>query len=209
MTFHELLGPVEAYYSAKVEKHGPTAEGVDWSSRASQELRFAQLMKIAEGESAYSLNDYGCGWGALLGFLREGPATVDYRGYDLSAAMIARAREAFGEGPGQRFTTREEDLEPADFTVASGIFNVSLGADHERWADYVRATLERLRATSRRGFAFNALSLYSDADRRRTDLHYADPLALFDHCKRTLGPRVALLHDYPLWEFTILVRLAP
>jgi hypothetical protein len=34
-----------------------------------------------------------------------------------------------------------------------------------------------------------------------------DPLRLFDHCKRTFSPDVALLHDYPLWEFTILVRL--
>ena len=40
----------------------------------------------------------------------------------------------------------------------------------------------------------------------RPDLHYADPLALFDRCKRRYARDVALLHDYGLWEFTLLVR---
>jgi hypothetical protein len=74
------------------------------------------------------------------------------------------------------------------------------------WLGYVETTLDRLAALGRRGFAFNLLSRYSDPDRRRPDLYYGDPLALFDHCKRRFSPRVALLHDYPLWEFTILVR---
>jgi hypothetical protein len=59
---------------------------------------------------------------------------------------------------------------------------------------------------SRKGFAFNALSLYSDPEKRRPDLYYADPLALFDHCQRHFSRYVSLLHDYPLYEFTILVR---
>ena len=29
---------------------------------------------------------------------------------------------------------------------------------------------------------------------------------MFDLCKRRYSPRVALLHDYPLYEFTVLVR---
>jgi hypothetical protein len=40
----------------------------------------------------------------------------------------------------------------------------------------------------------------------RPDLYYADPRAIFDHCKRTFSRWVALLHDYGLYEFTILVR---
>jgi hypothetical protein len=40
----------------------------------------------------------------------------------------------------------------------------------------------------------------------RDDLFYADPLALFEHCRTRFSRRVALLHDYPLYEFTLLVR---
>ena len=34
----------------------------------------------------------------------------------------------------------------------------------------------------------------------------ADPLEAFDRCKRTYSRFVTLLHDYPLYEFTIIVR---
>ena len=50
------------------------------------------------------------------------------------------------------------------------------------------------------------LSTYSDPDRRRDDLYYADPREMFDICSRRFSPRVSLLHDYPLYEFTIIVR---
>ena len=43
-------------------------------------------------------------------------------------------------------------------------------------------------------------------ERMRPDLYYADPCRLFDHCKRRYSRHVALLHDYGLYEFTILVR---
>jgi hypothetical protein len=59
---------------------------------------------------------------------------------------------------------------------------------------------------TRHGFSFNCLTAYSDPDKIRPDLHYADPCALFDLCKRKFSRNVALLHDYDLYEFTILVR---
>ncbi len=68
---------------------------------------------------------------------------------------------------------------------------------------YILDVLDR---TSRSGFAFNCLTSYSDADKMREYLYYADPCALFDLCKRRYSRNVALLHDYGLYEFTILVR---
>ena len=67
-------------------------------------------------------------------------------------------------------------------------------------------TLNELDRTSRLGFAFNCLTSYSDADKKRDYLYYADPCKLFDLCKRRYSKQVALLHDYGLYEFTILVR---
>jgi hypothetical protein len=47
------------------------------------------------------------------------------------------------------------------------------------------------------------LTKYSGADRmaQRPDLYYG-----FDFCKRRFSRNVALLHDYGLYDFTILVR---
>ena len=40
----------------------------------------------------------------------------------------------------------------------------------------------------------------------RADLYYGDPCFFFDHCKTRYSKQVGLLHDYGLYEFTILVR---
>jgi len=76
----------------------------------------------------------------------------------------------------------------------------------EVWLAYIHATLDTLDRLGERGFAFNILTSYSDAEKMRPDLYYANPSDLFDRCKRRYSRRVALLHDYPLYEFTILVR---
>jgi len=38
------------------------------------------------------------------------------------------------------------------------------------------------------------------------NLYYADPGFFFDYCKTHFAKNVALLHDYGLYDFTILVR---
>jgi hypothetical protein len=53
----------------------------------------------------------------------------------------------------------------------------------------------------------NALTAHNDVDKRRANLFYADPAEWFEHCRRSYSRHVSLLHDYPLYEFTILVRL--
>ena len=66
--------------------------------------------------------------------------------------------------------------------------------------------MRQLNSSSSLGFAFNCLTTYSDPDKMRPYLYYADPANLFRHCKERYSRNVALLHDYDLYEFTILVR---
>jgi SAM-dependent methyltransferase len=199
-----MLDAVQRYYSDKVARHGPTAKGVDWNDSLSQELRFEQLLKVCDVASPFTVNDYGCGYGALADHLEHAGHEFTYTGFDISDEMLARARELHGGAT--RFVGRDDELAPADYTVASGIFNVRLAAPTEAWEAHVFRTLDRLHELSTRGFSFNMLTSYSDADRMREDLYYADPRVVFDHCKRSYSRWVALLHDYGLYEFTMLVR---
>ncbi len=201
---------VGRYYEGRLSQFGPTPRGVDWNSAESQALRFDKLLDLIvtshdQDDTAVSLLDVGCGYGALLDHLNALGLAVDYRGFDLSEAMVDAAR-ARHEAARDAFTSSAAALEPASFAVASGIFNVKLGHSVEQWRDYVFETLESLHRLSTRGFAFNMLSTYSDPEKRREDLFYADPCEMFDRCKRRFAARVALLHDYPLFEFTVLVR---
>lgn len=204
-----VLGPVERYYTAKVTEHGAVPAGVDWNSNESQELRFRQLLKIIDGRHAFTINDIGCGYGALALFLDRLGYDFTYSGFDISPAMIAQARGDLGASPRWSFSADETSLEPADYSVASGIFNVKLAASDDEWQAYVLTTLDRMDALSRRSFAFNMLTSYSDPERMRDDLFYGNPGFFFDHCKRHHSRHVTLLHDYGLWEFTLLVRSEP
>ena len=137
--------------------------------------------------------------------LRQLDADVTYTGFDVSAAMLDHARSSHARPPHVLFVAREDELTPADYTVASGIFNVKLDVPTAEWERYVLSTLDVLARLSVRGFAFNMLTSYSDPDRVRPDLYYADPLVYFDRCK-SYARNVALLHDYGLYEFTMIVR---
>lgn len=204
-----LLADVAGYYSSKLAAHGETPRGVDWNGPESQALRFDQLARVIDPARAFSLVDVGCGYGALLEHLRTRFPAMTYVGCDISADMVAAARARHAGAGEARFVVGGEPPEAADYAVASGIFNVRVGRGDAEWREYVEATIDLLDRFSRRGFAFNCLTSYSDRERMREDLYYADPLALFDRCKRRYARDVALLHDYGLYEFTLLVRKAP
>jgi hypothetical protein len=200
----DIEAKVGSYYAGRLAEHGATARGVDWNGESSQHLRFEQLMRVADDGG--SLNDWGCGYGALVDFLDARGGVRDYCGYDIAPGMIAAAAERYAGRPGIRFTADEQAVGVADYTVASGIFNVRAGTPEAEWSGYIADTLRRMAAASRRGIAFNVLTSYSDPERMEERLHYADPCRWFDWCKRNLARNVALLHDYGLYEFTILVR---
>jgi len=205
MSFSDLRAKADRYYSRTVAEHGPTPRGVDWNSLESQTLRYDQLLKILEGRARSRLLDYGCGYGGLLDHMTRLGLDVAYHGFDSSEAMIAQATAHHVARPSP-FTKDDSSLVPTDYVVASGVFNVKLDTPEASWHEYMLEVVDRVAALALKGFAFNALSLYSDADKRRADLHYADALFWFDHCKRRYSRFVSLLHDYPLYEFTILVR---
>jgi SAM-dependent methyltransferase len=201
-----VLDEVSAYYSSKLEKHGVSPEGVDWNSEHGQAIRFEQLIKVVRGDDNFSINDLGCGYGALLEYVRGRFPRAVYFGCDVSQAMIDAAAAAHGLDDRASFNVAKEPFCSADYGVASGIFNVKLGCPLHEWRQHVIETVDALNRTSRRGFAFNCLTSYSDSDKMRSHLYYADPLEIFDHCKRNYSRNIALLHDYDLYEFTILVR---
>lgn len=204
-----ILSEVAHYYTDKLAQHGETPRGVDWNGSESQVLRFEQLSKILPTSGDFSLNDLGCGYGALLDHLRDKHPSCSYLGVDISPDMISAAGQRHATTPRVRFITASEPDQIADYGVASGIFNVRLGRTDAEWHDYLQSTLDVLDRTSKLGFSFNCLTSYSDEDKKRDYLYYADPCRLFDLCKRRYAKQVALLHDYGLYEFTILVRKTP
>ncbi len=207
----EILGHVDRYYSARIQEHGATPRGVDWNGEESQFIRFAQLSKVFEGEEDFSVNDLGCGYGAYLEFLQSRGLAPRYTGYDISEDMVEAARARWnkeGDGPEPEFL-HDSTMRQADYTVASGIFNVKQDVPESEWLGYVLDTLGQMDKASRKGFSFNMLTAYSDPPFMRGHLWYPAPGFIFDYCMQRFSRKVALSHDYQLYEFTILVRKNP
>lgn len=199
-----MLGDVARYYSDKLAEHGATSKGVDWNDTASQHLRFDRLLYAIDHQGLGSILDFGCGFGSLWPFLKERGFEGSYTGFDISESMIAKAIELHGD-QGVNWLTALPEGASFDYVVSSGIFNVKLKHETERWRDYVLKIVNEMNALSREGFVFNALTSYSDERYQRPDLYYMDPVAMFQYCKREYTPFVVLDHGYPLYEFTLAV----
>lgn len=208
---NKILKQVESYYSDKVSKHGATATGVDWNSEESQWLRFDQLSKVFNtDQKRFSVLDYGCGYGAYYPFLKKRfpDCTISYTGLDISPKMLQKAREMHKSESNVGFisSVTESDTQ-YDYVIASGIFNVAENVDDEHeFRAYIAQEVKKMSEYAVEGLAFNALTIYSDKEYMRDYLHYSDPGYWFDYCKKNLGRNVALLHDYGLYEFTILIK---
>lgn len=200
------LDNVKKYFSERLNEHGAMYLGVDWNSVESQELRFSQVAKVIDSRQRYSLLDFGSGYGGMYDYLVRRGHNVHYVGYDIAEAMTAKGREIHPNNPDCWFTNDLEEIPSLDYAVVSGTFNIKLEADFDSWTQVILDALNQMNIRASRGLAFNLLTQYSDADRMRPDLYYGDPCFFFDYCKRNFSRNVALLHDYDLYDFTILVR---
>ena len=198
---------IEAYYADKISRHGAGPRGVDWTCAPTQELRFVQLLKLCDFSHPFSLNDVGCGYGALVGFLarRHPDADIDYLGVDLSPAMISRARHRHRGAHGPCFVVGNEIPRLADYAVASGVMNVMLDHPRALWEEFVADTLRRMHASSRRGFAVNFIAEQSDRP-ATAGLYRTRPSRWTLFCEQTLGCAVEIVDGYGMREFTLLAR---
>ncbi|MET0428928.1 MAG: methyltransferase [Microvirga sp.] len=200
-----LHAEVGRYYAGKLKRFGPSPPGVDWSCQPTQELRFIQLLKLCAFDRPATLNDFGCGYGSLFGFLqRRFPhADIDYLGIDLSPQMILAARKGCHH-PSAAFHTGTESPRTADYTVASGIFNVMLGHPVAIWEHFVATTLTHFSRTSRHGFAVNFVSRPGPGQDDAPGLYCTEPQRWVAFCKDQLGHRANVVDRYGMSEFTLI-----
>lgn len=200
---------IKQYFQMRFEQNGLDAAGVDWNSPYAQETRFEQLAKVILPERPFTVLDFGCGYGAMAEWFRKnGLIFHHYYGYDIVKESLEAGNKKYNSDPLISFHNNLDEIPTCDYLVASGVFNIKMDADYENWTSYVIKNLESFNAKTSRGFSVNFLTSYSDADRmaERPDLYYADPCRIFDYCRRHFSRNVALLHDYKIWDFTILVR---
>ncbi len=206
-TLVDVHSRVAAYYTEKVTRFGATPLGVDWSSQAAQEMRFVQLLKLCDFSAPFSLNDLGCGYGALARFMtaRYPSVEVDYLGIDLCPVMIQRARRRYRGLADRRFVLGDAAPRVADYSVASGVMNVKLDIGRDVWEDFIAETLRAINRASRRGFAVNFLDAIPVKPVTQS-LYRTDPQSWVRFCRELLNCSVEIVRGYGMPEFTLLAR---
>jgi len=182
------LASVKSHYAAKLEQFGASAQGVDWKDDDAQLDRLRALCLLFGNKVGFSVNDWGCGYGHLAYLV----STDDYTGYDIVPQDLQLGAFVLADAP-QRI---------ADYTVASGLFNVMAGADFSDWQIYVINCIKKMDECSRVGYGFNML--HTRADKKQDGLFYSSPGWVMAH----LPPheRVSILQTYSPYDFTILVN---
>lgn len=204
----DALAAVAGYYGERLRRFGATPLGVDWPHRPNQELRLLQLLRLCDFSAPCSLNDVGCGYGALRGLLsrRQRRAQIDYLGTDVSAAMVAAARRRWRRRADCAFEVAAGATRVADYSLASGIFNVKLDCPLPDWEALVARTLDNLRRHSRLGYGVNFIDPPAPGQASPPELYRPPAEQWLAHLARHQpGCAVALLRGYGLPEYTLWV----
>lgn len=203
------LAPIAVLYDHRLQECGATPNGVFWRNREGQRLRFEVLLGVIDAKDefgAISVNDLGCGYGALFEFMADQPMmrAGRYLGYDISEGMVYMAGRRIHD-PRAWFGQSLMATQTADYSFVSGTYNMKLDENDRDWSAYVEKNLLDLWSKSRKGLAFNMLCKKTK-NRKENDLFYADWRAFRDFCESEMSPHVTVMRDYGLAEWTIYIN---
>lgn len=197
-----FLTDVALIYHAMLDHHGAVPAGVCWSDLDGQLLRFDLLCAGIDTARTVTVNDVGCGYGALFDYLASRFALSGYCGTDICEAMLQEAGRRVS-GPQVRFEQSALPVAVADWSLASGTFNLSGGADPDEWRELVRLVLTAMARHSRTGLAFNMLL----PDALHHSLWGSEPAEWIDFCAQRLHGQPTLVHHPGGREWTLRVLL--
>jgi SAM-dependent methyltransferase len=187
-------------YAERLGRLGPVVQALGWRDQAQQELRFRVMADGMRSVDGASVLDVGCGFGDFYDYLTAAGHDVRYTGCDLSPDVLAVARERHPELTFEQrdILDRPHPSRSFDYVCMSGIFNHRI-SDNDA---FLRAMLAAAFDTCSTGVVSNMTTSY--VDYQDAHLYYFSPEDVFRQA-RTLSKRVALRHDYPLYEFTLFI----
>jgi SAM-dependent methyltransferase len=194
----EPFTKIANHYDTLVSEYGHDPRACDYGSSSSQTVKF-QVLAEATLPAQPTILDVGCGFADYSDYLvqRLGQGAFTYTGVDLSACMVAKAKDLH---PGLELCHSnflDQDFQDAfDVVNTNGTFYL-LGEDAPK---IMQALIRKMFAAARCVVTFNSLSTW--ASKYEPGEFYADPLETLVFC-RTLSPRVVLRHDYLPHDFTI------
>ncbi len=192
------LKNVASFYNSRFDEFGQNIKSVGWGSVESQQLRFEILFRGLNVKGKTIL-DVGCGLGDLVAYLdRLTGGSYHYIGIDISERLIADARLRLGQKSREFFLGDIFSLSLPDVDIA--VLSGALSFKTKGVENYARETMSKMFSLSNEATSLNFLSKYADYELEKNQ-HYS-PDEVFCWAKK-IAAKVNLIHDYPLYEFTV------
>jgi len=186
------MNKLKENYKLLYKKYGTSANAMQWADAKSQYRRFEILCQVST--EINSVIDIGCGVGELLNYLLGSGFKGKYLGIDFVEEFIEHAQNRYSDYPDIGFICADvanyKLPKKYDFVVLSGVFNNKMAKNEQ----FMISTINELFEVCKVSIAFNAMSTY--VDYQDDHLYYADPLSIFDYCKKHLTRKITLRHDY-------------
>lgn len=184
-------------YNERLNKYGPTIDAIASGTVERHNLRF-QISTEVGIQSGDSVLDLGCGFGDYYAYLKDNNILIDYTGYDINPSLVDEASKRYPELTFEVKDILDQDFPEFDYIVSSSCFNIPL-LEHDNY-EFIAQILEKAYSHAKKGVAIDFNSSYVDFFSKE-GFHYS-PEKIFSIAKK-ITKRVALRHDYPLFEFAI------
>jgi SAM-dependent methyltransferase len=189
------------FYNSRFREMGRDIASVGWKDNETQSLRFDVLTRGINLDEKI-IFDFGCGLGDFYSYLKKQDLKkIEYVGYDISDEMIKDNNKHYNQSncrfiSGDLLTDSIATTHSYDIIIASGTFSLNTGRNLLDTQEYLKV----LWSMTRESLCVNFLSKYVDFENEK-NFHYS-PEEMFRFA-RTLTNRVNIIHDYPLYEFTL------
>jgi SAM-dependent methyltransferase len=184
-------------YDERLEKYGATIDALASGNIERHNIRFKISTEVGI-ETNDTVLDLGCGFADYYQYLADQNLKVIYTGYDINPSLIEKAIERFPKLDLQTKDILQDDFPIFDYIVSSSCFNLPL-TEQDNY-EFIEEIFEKCYEHAKKGVAIDFNSTYVDF-KSNEGYHY-DPERVFGIAKK-FTKRVALRHDYPLFEFAI------
>lgn len=192
--FNKTFQNLGKHYDSLFEKYGNKVRSSQQSSNITRTKRIEILTKDISFKKNDRILDFGCGTGFLFYFLKNNKNFSGYYfGCDISKKIIDFNNKKFKESNVSFFCQNiinTKLVDNYDYIFINGTFNNNT-KNNIKW---MKKILLILFSKTKYKLIFNNLSRYVDYEDK--NLFYADPLIVFDFCKKKLSNNVSINHGY-------------
>lgn len=194
------MNKIVKFYTKKFNKHGDSIKSIGWSNKKDQNLRFEKIFSGIDYDNKTIL-DVGCGFGDLFFYLnkKNKDNNFKYTGVDITPHFVNVAKERLKFSNSTVYCGEILNINKKfDIVIASGSMSYKFKGSKSKNL----LLIEKMFKISKKILSVNFMSSYCDYKLNK-NLHYK-PEEMFKFAKK-LSPKVNLIHDYNLYEFTLQI----